>query len=51
LPPGDESTHFDIGKIYLTEGMKDKAKKEFETILKINPSYEDAAKELQLLNK
>lgn len=49
VEPNDINAHFNIADVYLAEGKKNEAVKEYKIILQINPSSEEALTKLKSL--
>jgi tetratricopeptide (TPR) repeat protein len=50
LKPDWELPLFNLGKIYLKKGDNEKARREFEKVLQVNPQYYEARKFLNSIN-
>ncbi|HEX9445588.1 MAG TPA: tetratricopeptide repeat protein [Candidatus Binatia bacterium] len=51
LCPDDEVAHYELGRILADMGRLQEARREFETALQINPNFQGARRELDLLNR
>lgn len=51
LCPDDDVAHYELGKILQGMAQTQDAQTEFETALKINPNFQDAKRQLEIIKK
>jgi tetratricopeptide (TPR) repeat protein len=51
LCPGDDVAHYELGKLLAAQGLDREAETEFETALKINPTFTEVKARLEALRK
>lgn len=51
LCPDDDVAHYELGKILREMGRTQEAVREFEAALKINPAFQDAKNQLEVIRK
>ena len=51
LCPDDDVAHYELGKILVGLGQREEAAREFETVVKLNPNFQDARQQLKAMGR